>query len=154
MRISGDMIFLIDKSYDNLLHNDIFRQYFKNTQLEKIEDEFYLSNKSRGIEGVFDSAKILITLHLYPQFGKITKHGIDGPFEKLEFALSQDEVTKLLGEPDEKGDETYLPGLGKTRSWQRYIYENISIRFEFSGSKSKLTTISIASGALESYFAN
>jgi hypothetical protein len=102
--------------------------------LEAIEDQSYISVFAFGISLVLSDHRTISAIHLHGD----TSEGFDVyPFALplgLRFGMSRDEVRVLLGEPEQKGEETVVPILGKKPAWDRFAARDIRVHVEYSGS--------------------
>jgi hypothetical protein len=152
MKLEGPLTDFIDKKFETLNQNAIFANLFVKNKLNKIDNEYYLSNKARGVECVFDQDLYLNTIHLNSAYNDakfITKKGVS---LSDVFSSHRRRCIELLGQPDKSGGGESIPVLGITAYWDVYFFDNLSLRLEYSESLSEVTLVTLASLKLNDYF--
>jgi len=130
---------LLGLNLDDLYKNSLTNLYFKNQNLEKIGNRYYITNKYQGIGFVFDEEKKMTSIHFH-------RGGVDGyetysdslPCE-ISFKDNPESIHKKTNLDFLSGGGEVLPILGKTNYWRKYQYSNCYLRIEFD--KNNLVTL-------------
>ncbi|MEL7534280.1 MAG: hypothetical protein AAFN10_23445, partial [Bacteroidota bacterium] len=119
-----------------------FQKYFSETELEKIDRKYYLTNHEKGIEIVLDHEKIIEAIHLFG-FGNLGIIPFSGKLPAgLKFENDEHDVDKMLKSLKfDSGGGDEIPFLGKSNMWRKYYENDYYLRVEFKEEKIKQITI-------------
>ncbi len=60
-----ELISWTDKTIEDISNADLFKLYFKDSQLTKDANDFFLTNLKKGLGLVLSKSKVIRTIHLY-----------------------------------------------------------------------------------------
>lgn len=144
----------INKRLDDLIFETEFNYFFNTIDLEEIEDSYYLTNKSKGIELVFSRDKVATSIHLFSK--------IDGDYNcfnealpnGLQFSDTRQIVHTKLGKPDIKGGGISDIYMSYIHEWDKYYFQEFSLHLEYNENNNGIRILTIGSLELEFYFIN
>lgn len=142
----------VDKKLIEINKADTFLKYFKDIELFKGFDCYYLTNKMKGIGLVADVNYIVNTIHLYSDGYEASKEFQDPLPWNLKFFFGQDKIRGLLGKPSKSGGGEKVLYIGYINNWDKYYFDNYALHFQYSADNKKIELISISSLNLENYF--
>lgn len=142
----------INKRLADLVSENEFSFFFTGIDLIKIENSFYLTNKSKGIELVLSIDKTITSVHFFSKIERsYSCFSLILPKE-LEFSDSRLIVQSKLGKPNRSGGGVNDLYLGYIHAWDKYYFQEYSLHLEYSENNDTIRIITIGSLELESYF--
>lgn len=122
---------MLGANMDVLQKNETYKFYFNSINREKIEDQFYITNKKKGIGLVFNNTHSLCSIHFHNE----EKDGYNCFNEELpfniEFKDNFDTLQNKLNMKDyESGGGEVLPFLGKSNIWRKFFFDEFYLHFE------------------------
>ncbi len=145
MKTSSAIASIFGKKLSELETDELFQKLSEGARLKKIDNYHYLNGKKKKVELVFDEEKNLIAIHLHSDKHFSLEFLFGDSFANLNFMCPKAQVNKLLGTPSLNGAGIEIPILGKSTPWDKYLFEDFSIRFEYSDDNNKIIMISILS---------
>ena len=137
-----DVIGLLGLRYEQLASSNVLRGV-ELPELERIEDRSYLSVLSSGISFVFLDNETVGAIQLHAQDHEDFIGYAEPLPENLSFNMSRAEVRRLLGEPNQHGEEQEVIFLGKKPAWDAFLIDDVKIHLEYNFSESQIQLITI-----------
>lgn len=133
---------LLGLSYDKLASSKEFIG-IRLPDIERIEDQSYLSIHDRGVSFVFPDNRTIGAVQLHSQGHEGFSGYADALPAGLSFNMSREEVQKLLGKPDRSGEEGQVPFLGHKPAWDSFLEGNMRIHVEYDFGQTALQLVTI-----------
>jgi hypothetical protein len=121
MKLNSIFTELLNQSISDIRETPIYSKYFSSTELEQIDDRYYLTNLSQGIGFLFNEELYLKTVHLYSEKKDSASSFMDELPEGLSFSDDINSIEeKIKDESFESGGGTTVPFFGKSNIWRKY----------------------------------
>lgn len=142
----------IDRKIDDVSDNYLFEKYFTNDKINRIEKNFYLTNKFQGIGIVMSQNLIITSVNFYS--GKLEDSQIfkeELPLN-LEFSFNREGIHQRFGKPNRTGGGNTNIYLGNVPYWDKYYFDKYTLHIQYSRDCSMIDMITVGSLQLEEYF--
>ncbi|RQO65415.1 hypothetical protein DBR40_23600 [Pedobacter sp. KBW01] len=133
----------INKNIEEIKKEALYKQYFKDIDVETGIGTFMQLNKDLGIDIIMTENHDVKAVHFYSGTEKdISQYKGELP-HNLSFNYSQKETRELLGIPDKMGGGDFSFLYGKTPEWDKYFYDGITLHIQFSAEKDTITLVTV-----------
>lgn len=110
---------------------------------ERIEDQSYIGAPDYGISVVLPDHETVAAVHLFAgTTSEMSRYPYELP-EGLTFDMSRKEIRGLLGEPEQQGEESTVPVLGRMPPWDIFARGGHRIHVEYDWGENRLRLVTL-----------
>lgn len=147
----NSLLDLINRELNNFRSEEVFLDYFSETDLCEDGVDVYLTNKEKGVGLVLTKGLVVKSIHFFSESDE-RKEFIDKLPFNLKFSFAKEDVRGIFGDPKRTGGGHSLFPFGIIPLWDKYYFEQFSLHVQYSTDQMSLTLVTVAAIELEEYF--